>query len=35
MKKLQDELSFEQQLLQLEKTKIEAFIDSSRNAINL
>jgi len=33
MKKKEDEISFEQQLLQLEKTKIEAFIDSSRNAV--
>uniref|UniRef100_A0A2S2PPH3 Transcription factor Adf-1 n=1 Tax=Schizaphis graminum TaxID=13262 RepID=A0A2S2PPH3_SCHGA len=32
-KKKEDEVSFEQQLLQLEKTKIEAFIDSSRNAV--
>jgi len=33
MKKQQDEMCFEQQLLQLEKTKIEAFIDSSKNAV--
>lgn len=32
-KKPQDEISFEQELLLLEKTKIEAFIDSSKNAI--
>lgn len=31
--KKKDEISFKQQLLQLEKTKIKAFIDSSRNAV--
>jgi hypothetical protein len=31
MKKQQDEMCFKQQLLQLEKTKIEAFINSSKN----
>jgi hypothetical protein len=33
IKKQQDKMCFEQQLLQLEKTKIEAFIDSSKNSV--
>lgn len=33
IKKKDDEISFEQQLLQLVKAKVEAFIDSSRNIV--